>query len=136
MTKQNFVKTNRSFDVFTTFDAMKKKFAIINSALVVVVLFSILQQSVHSFVHLSKLFSEKECQHKYTGRADISHQHHPFDQCFVCEFTFSAFITPQNFSYSFYTPQGIIPYFCNETEPVFSFSGSSYSLRGPPSFIV
>jgi hypothetical protein len=102
----------------------------------IAVLFSMLLQSAHSFVHISELFSKKECHHQYTGQTEISHQHHPFDECFVCEFTFSAFITPQHFSYSFHTPQGIIPYFCTSTEIVFSFSGSSYSLRGPPSFIV
>jgi hypothetical protein len=116
---------------------MKKRFAIINSALAVAVLFSMLLQSVHSFEHLRHVFSEKECHHQYTGQADISHQHHPFDECFVCEFTFSAFITPQTFSYSVYFTPEYIPYnSAIPTEAVFSFSGSSYSLRGPPSAIV
>ncbi|WP_309640080.1 hypothetical protein [Flavobacterium sp.] len=116
---------------------MKKRFAIINSTLMVAVLFSMLLQSVHSFEHLSKLFSEKQCHHKYTGQTEISHQHHPFDKCFVCEFTFSTFITPQTFSHTPHFTIGLIPYcFFAPTEIIFSFSGSSYSLRGPPSAIV
>jgi hypothetical protein len=116
---------------------MKKRIAIINSTLMVAVLFSMLLQSVHSFEHLSNLFYEKQCHHKYTGQTEISHQHHPFDKCFVCEFTFSAFITPPGFSYTQHFVQGLIPYcFPAPTETIFSFSGSSYSLRGPPSAIV
>jgi len=122
--------------VFTTFAVMKKRFAIINSALMAAVLFSMLLQSVHSFEHIHNLFSEKECHHKYSGQTEISHQHHPFDECFVCEFTFSAFITPQNISFTFDTPQGIIPYCCSTTEVVYTFPRIPYSLRGPPSFVV
>ncbi|WP_298221413.1 hypothetical protein [Flavobacterium sp.] len=116
---------------------MKKRWAIINSVLMVAVLCSMLLQSVHSLEHLSKLFSEKECHHKYSGQTEISHQHHPFDECFTCEFTFSAFVTPKDFSYSPQFFQGFLPYSCfGPNEVIVSFSGSSYSLRGPPSFIV
>jgi hypothetical protein len=100
------------------------------------VLFSMLLQSVHSFEHLSHLFSEKECHHKYTGQTEISHQHHPFDHCFVCEFTFGTFLSPKSFSYQLQLQQRAIPYFFAATEAVFSFSGSTYAPRGPPSSIV
>ena len=133
---QNFVKTNQLFIGFTTFVSMKKRLAIINATLMFAVLFSMLLQSVHSLEHVGQLFSEKECHHKYTGKTEISHQHHPFDECFVCEFTLSAFIAPQTFSYSLHFLQGFIPYQNFPVEIVFSFPGSSYSLRGPPSCIV
>ncbi len=105
--------------------------------LMVAVLFSMLLQSVHSFEHLSKQFSHKQCHHKYTGQTEISHQHHPFDHCFVCEFTFSNFITPDTFSYNLHFTTGLMPYcFSVPTEIILSYPGSSYSLRGPPSAIV
>ena len=132
---QNFVKTNRFFFVFATFVTMKKRFAIINSVLMAAVLFSMLLQSLHSFEHLSELFARKECHHKYSGQTELSHQHHPFDDCFVCEFTFSAFISPPHFHYPLHFAQGFIPYRFVQTETVFSFPGSSYSLRGPPACI-
>ena len=115
---------------------MMKKLAIINSVLMVAVLFSMLLQSLHSFGHISKLFTEKECHHKYSGQTEISHQHHPFDDCFVCEFTFSAFISPQTSSYSLHFDNGSSRYRCAPVEAVFLFPGSFYSLRGPPICIV
>jgi hypothetical protein len=115
---------------------MKKRFAIVNSVLMMAVLFAMLLQSMHSFEHIGQLFSKKECHHKYTGQTEISHQHHPFDHCFVCEFTFSAFLSPQAFSYSLRIPQSAIPFQNSTFEAISSFSGSSYSLRGPPSAIV
>lgn len=123
--------------MFITFVPMKKRLVIVNSVLMMIVLFAMLLQSLHSFEHISQLFSKKECHHKYTGQTEISHQHHPFDHCFVCEFTFSNFITPDTFSYNLHFITGLIPYcFLVPTEIIYSFSGSSYSLRGPPSAIV
>jgi hypothetical protein len=123
--------------VFITFVTMKKRYGIINSVLVMTVLFAMLLQSIHSFEHISELFSKKICHHKYTGQTEISHQHHPFDKCFVCEFTFSNFITPDTFSYNLHPSTGLIPYcFFVPSEIIISYSGSSYSLRGPPNEIV
>lgn len=100
------------------------------------VLFSMLLQSVHSFEHLSKLFSEEKCHHKYTGKDEITHQHHPFDHCFVCEFTFSSFLEAQTLSFQSHSISREIPYFFTSTQTTERFSGSAYSLRGPPKFIV
>ena len=114
---------------------MKRKHLIINLSLVVAVLFSILFQSFDSIGHLQEKFSQKKCHHSYSSKSEITHQHHNFDHCYVCQFGFSSFITPIKHSYSFYTGNYNIPYFFNKTANVYSFSGSLYSHRGPPNCI-
>lgn len=106
-----------------------------NLVFAIAVLFSILFQSLHSFEHLEKEFSEKQCHHQYHSPSEITHQHHNFDHCFVCEFTFASFIAPETYSYPSHSVLRTIPYFFTATETPESFSGCSYSLRGPPTFI-
>lgn len=102
-------------------------------SLVTVVLFTMLGQSIHSFGHLHQLFSEKECHHKYTGQTEISHQHHPFDHCFICEFTFSGYVTPEIYVFEIVTKDNFTPYFSfYSKEFLLQFKGSLFSLRGPP----
>ena len=116
---------------------MKKKFVILNSFLMFAVLFAMLFQYVHSYEHLAKQLSEKKCSHKYISSQEITHQHHDFDNCFVCNFTVSNFIssdiscfefnkTTLPSGYSFFNSRGITSY----------FKGSLFALRAPPSFIV
>lgn len=93
-------------------------------------------QSFHSYEHFEREISEKKCHHKYNSKAEITHQHHNYDHCFVCEFTFASFISPEIFSYRLHFAHTGIPYFYSFSETPTRFSGSSYSLRGPPSFIV
>ncbi len=112
---------------------MKKNKFILSFSLVITVLFSILFQSIHSYEHLLKQISEKHCDHKYNvSGTEITHQHHHVDHCDVCHFALSSYITPINFSYNLYSISREIPYFFNENETIISFSGSLYSLRGPP----
>ena len=112
---------------------MKKNKLIVSLSLVVTVLFSMLFQSLHTYEHLAKQLSEKQCHHKYnvTG-TEITHQHQKVDHCYVCEFALGSYITPKDFSYQLYSSSLEIPYFFTATETVISFSGSLYSLRGPP----
>ena len=112
---------------------MKKNKLIVSLSLVVTVLFSLLCQSLHTYEHLAKQLSEKQCHHKYnvTG-TEITHQHQKVDHCYVCEFSFGSYITPKDFSYLVYSSSEEIPYFFIVPETVISFSGSLYSLRGPP----
>jgi len=121
---------------FTTFVAMKKRNIIINFSLMLAVLFAMLLQSVHSFEHISKLFSEKECHHKYTGKTEISHQHHPFDHCFACEFTISSGIASDVLSIKIISHHIAIPCFFVIPKSIVSFSGNLNYLRGPPNFVV
>ncbi len=123
------------FSCFVTFAKMKRKQLILNLSLVVAVLFSIVFQSFDSISHLQEKFSQKECHHTYNSKSEFTHQHHNFDHCYVCQFGFSSFTTPTSFSYAFYAGKWKIPYFFTNTESVFSFSGSLYSHRGPPTCI-
>jgi hypothetical protein len=112
---------------------MKKNKFIISLSLAVAVLFSILFQSFHTYTHLEQQLSQKQCHHKYNvTQKEITHQHHNFDHCYVCDFTFGSYISPKEFSYQLYSTYKEIPYFISAEETVLSFSGSLYSLRGPP----
>lgn len=116
---------------------MKKKFAIINSLLAIAVLFSILFQSVHSYEHLSKQFSDKKCYHKYNSSKEITHQHHNYDTCFVCNFTLGNFISSEITSFQSKTNTLSIGYTYFKSKEITSyFKGSLFALRAPPSFIV
>jgi hypothetical protein len=111
---------------------MKKNKLIISLSLAIAVLFSILFQSIHTYGHLEKQLSQKQCHHKYSSSSEITHQHHNFDHCNVCEFSFGSYISPKQFPYQLYSTYKQIPYFIGAKETVLSFSGSLYSLRGPP----
>jgi hypothetical protein len=116
---------------------MKRRQLITSFSLALIVLFSILFQSIHSYEHIAKQLSEKKCHHNYNDASgEITHQHHNDDSCFVCHFSFGSYITPEKFSFQFYNNHKEIPYFFSLSESVVSFSGSLYSLRGPPSTIV
>ncbi len=112
---------------------MKKKFAILNSFLAIAVLFSMLFQFVHSSEHLAKQLSEKECHHKYTSNQEITHQHH-VDDCFVCHFSVSSFITSSIHHFEFrkiavFSKEAIF----RSLEITQFFKGSLFALRAPPS---
>ena len=103
--------------------------------LIVVVLFSMLLQSLHSYEHLIKLFSEKECHHHYSQKTEINHQHHPFDHCFVCEFTFGSYVSTALFSLKERITVTISQHysFLYKLTSQF-FKGSLFALRAPPEF--
>jgi hypothetical protein len=116
---------------------MKKKFVIVNSFLALTVLFAMLFQSVHSYEHLVQQISEKECHHKYTSSQEITHQHHDFDHCFVCNFKISNFVASDIYHFEFQKisiPSGYT--FFKSKEITQFFIGSLFALRAPPSFIV
>lgn len=117
---------------------VKKKLILINFNLMIVVLFSILFQSFHSYQHLEKELSQEICHHKYhLHKTELTHQHNSFEHCSLCEFTFSNYI-PTGFS-TFEFKLAVFPtrisnyYFKENTK---YFKGSFFSLRAPPSFIV
>lgn len=115
---------------------MKKRFALLNWSLLLAIVSSVVFQSVHSFEHILAEFTEHKCEHPHdTGAEQITHQHHDFDHCFSCEFSFSNFIAPEIFSFDFIASHGAIPYFFTASDTPHAFSGSAYSLRGPPVFI-
>jgi hypothetical protein len=116
---------------------MKKRFVILNSFLALAVLFAMLFQYVHSYEHLAQQLSEKECQHQYTSKQEITHQHHNFDHCFVCNFTVSSFVASDISSFEIKKtaiPSGYS--FFESREITQFFKGSLFALRAPPNFIV
>lgn len=116
---------------------MKKKQLILSVSLALTVLFSILFQSIHSYEHIVKQLSEKQCHHNYNDpQGEVTHQHHDYDLCYVCHFAFGSYIIPEEFSIQLYTLHKEIPYFFTHSEKIFSFSESAYLLRGPPAVIV
>ena len=101
------------------------------------VLFSILFQYVHSYEHLAKQLSEKKCDHKYISSQEITHQHHNFENCFICDFTVNTFISSDIAHLEFKKitiPAGYSLF--NSKEIIQFFKGSLFALRAPPSFIV
>lgn len=116
---------------------MKKRFVIVNYFLVIAVLFAMLFQYVHSYEHLAKQLSEKQCHHKYTSSNEITHQHHGYEHCFICNFTLSSFVASDFSHFEFKNsilPSGYTFFKSREITPF--FIGSLFALRAPPSFIV
>ncbi len=99
----------------------------------IAVLFSMLFQSVDSYAHLAKQLSEKHCVHENkTGQDEITHQHH-FDHCFVCKYTFSPYLSLENFSFELLNKSISSQYFVRYSKQITSaFPGSLFALRAPP----
>ncbi|WP_369769646.1 hypothetical protein [Flavobacterium sp. WC2416] len=116
---------------------MKKKQLLLSFSLALIIVFSILFQSLHTYEHFVKQFSQTECHHKYNvTHTEITHKHHNFDNCKVCHFTFGSYVSPLQFYYTLHSNYQSLPYFFENGETVISFSGSLYSHRGPPTLIV
>jgi hypothetical protein len=116
---------------------MKKKSGILNSFLMLVVLFAFVLQYVHSYNHLATQLTEKNCHHKYLSSKEITHQHHNYDHCFVCDFTLSSFISSGIMSFDFKNNSTPSCYCMFKTNNLTQFfSGSLFALRAPPTFIV
>ena len=124
--------------MFTYICKVKKKQALFSFSMMIVVLFSMLFQSFHSYEHLSKEFSQEIFQHKYDlHKTEFTHQHKAFDHCFVCEFTFSTFLpsTFSTFEFNSATKKfGYSHYYSSKNNEY--FKGSLFALRAPPTFIV
>ena len=67
---------------------MKQKLQITNAFLGLMVLFSVLFQSIHTFEHVIQQFFGEVCLHKYSDEATLNHSHH-WEKCTVCDFAFS-----------------------------------------------
>ena len=99
-----------------------------------VVLFSMLFQSLHSYEHVLEQLSHEICHHEPSNnKAEVTHKHHVGNHCFVCEFTLGTFLTSEN-------PVFIIPkpsinfenrFLYSKSIPQY-FKGSLFALRAPP----
>ncbi len=117
---------------------VKKKLILINFTLMIVVLFSILFQSIHSYEHFSKELSQEICHHKYhLHKTEFSHQHNNFEHCFVCHFSVSSFVASDIHHYEFQKVSFSTGYFFFKSRQITQFfKGSLFALRAPPIFIV
>lgn len=112
---------------------MKRRFTILNFFMSFVILFAILSQSVHSFEHLAKELTEKKCLHKHNSSKEITHQHSKLHKCFVCEFSFSSYISLDLQTIYFVNHSNLFEnksFYLKESTDF--FSGIPYLLRGPP----
>jgi hypothetical protein len=114
---------------------MKNKFAIINFSLMIVVLFSMLFQSLHSYEHILQKLQEEKCDKKHivAKTTQVSHNHKDIEHCFTCEFTFSQFLSANFSAFEFIknsTSFKNIFFFTSEIN--YFYKGISYALRGPP----
>jgi PP-loop superfamily ATP-utilizing enzyme len=112
---------------------MKKKFSIVNLVLTIAVLFSILVQTIHSYEHVVKQFSEKKCEHKLTSAAEITHQHNKFHTCYLCNFTVSSFLfSDVNYAVLDKLVLNSGNSLASSKEITQFFKGSLFALRAPP----
>lgn len=113
---------------------MKQKFAIINFVLSVTVLFSVLFQSIHSYVHQSEINTENlNTLENSKNKQALSHQHTINLKCAACDFQFSCFTAADFFHYNFIKIAVVTQLTTIVLPPPSSyFSGSLFSLRAPP----
>lgn len=107
---------------------MKRKIAILNLVLMVVVQFTIAYKSFHAFSH--HLEPKAHTEHSHGAKALVSAHSH--EECSVCDFHFDFFIAPQQFFLKLGFPYTHIPYKYNSIEGYASFTGSLFALRAPP----
>lgn len=115
---------------------MKKQ--LINLSFALLILSSIVLQSIHSFVHIREVFTEKSCHHKYAvNQTEISHQHHKFHHCFACEFTISDYVKADFKSFEISKKEVSTFYNASYSKEIIqNFKGSLFQLRAPPIFFV
>jgi hypothetical protein len=117
---------------------MKIKNFILSFLFGLIVLCAIVLQSIHSFNHLKKELTTKECHHKYAkNKTEFTHSHQNLGHCFICEFTFSTSIKSEFFIFYFKKVEIPARYFYFYFKEINrSFLGSLFALRAPPSFVV
>lgn len=112
---------------------MKKKIAILNFVLMLSVVLAVSYQSLHIFLHHNH--TEKEIVTIQKTNTTFSKTITEKQDCHTCDFKFASFLSPENFAYSFFFPFKESPYSFSVKEALSFFTGSLYSLRGPPFLI-
>ena len=110
---------------------MKQKMLFSNLLMTILVVCTIMYQSVHSFTHVLE-----EINHSYVDdHSNHNHQHLDKKHCHICDFTFSPFTATEFLTFTFFNPTEFSEkYFFSEI--TFENSIIQYSfLRGPPVFI-
>jgi hypothetical protein len=112
---------------------MSRKKIVLQFILGALLLFAMLFQSFHGTEHLAEKFTAELCHHENGKGQQLTHSHPQHDSCFSCEFTFGQFTAqPAHFTQSLC----VIAFGKKDALHVSffgpSFTGSLYSLRGPP----
>ncbi|MEL1253118.1 hypothetical protein AAEO57_04990 [Flavobacterium sp. DGU38] len=112
----------------------KKKFVLINLFMSVMVLFAMLFQTIHSYEHIYAQIHENHCDHKYTpGQKQITHIHNVENNCSICHFEFSTFVSNTFYTYTFHKANvPDVQEFIYSPKTTVFFKGSLFALRGPP----
>ncbi|MBP4139028.1 hypothetical protein [Flavobacterium geliluteum] len=116
---------------------MKNKFAFLNFAVSLVVLFAMLFQTVHSYEHVYRQITETHCDHSdSTSKNQITHSHSIDSDCSICHFAFSTFI-PIDFYYAAFTnfTEATSCTFLYAAVSTTFFKGSLFALRAPPALL-
>ena len=115
---------------------MKQKIAIINFVLSLTVLFSVLFQAVHCYVHQSEINVEQIANQELSkNKSELTHSHTIDLKCAACDFQFSCFTTSDFFLFQFVKTTTISTiYAVVSTQNSSFFTGSLFSLRAPPTF--
>ncbi|PDS23822.1 hypothetical protein B0A77_09525 [Flavobacterium branchiophilum] len=112
---------------------LKKLTQILGFFSAIIILSSVLLQSIDQLEHFQLLRAEKNCTHKLHSKSEWTHKHHSFDSCLTCDFAFQPF-TIVNHSPIFLIAN--LHFYKNsatyQVASFFCFNGISYSLRGPP----
>ncbi|WP_199174588.1 hypothetical protein [Flavobacterium sp. 9] len=116
---------------------MKKKIVLINLFMSLTVLFAMLFQTIHSYEHVYRQLTEKQCHHNSVdGQKQITHSHSVDNNCHVCHFAFSTFIPNsfQTLSFHKVITETSYVFFYTKASSNF-FKGSLFALRAPPSIL-
>ncbi len=97
------------------------------------VVLAVSYQSLHIFLHHNH--TEKEIVTIQKTNTTFSKTITEKQDCHTCDFKFASFLSPENFAYSFFFPFKESPYSFSVKEALSFFTGSLYSLRGPPFLI-
>ena len=97
------------------------------------VVFAICYQSLHYFSHHLRNDSEHYHSHSKSSK-NLVYKISEKEDCPICDFKFAAFLSSEIFTFQFIPFYQNVTYLFSIPENVIAFSGSLYSLRGPPSF--
>lgn len=97
------------------------------------VLLSMLFQSLHKYEHIAQQLLEVQCVHEKNFAAEITHQHHNFDFCGVCDHKLGGYTFPV-FPYFEFNSVELYPNIVEfqSKEITQFFKGSLFALRAPP----
>ncbi|MCO6174549.1 hypothetical protein NHF50_05785 [Flavobacterium sp. NRK F10] len=95
------------------------------------VIFAVSYQSLHAFSHHHSEISDC-CQNNKEQKKSFKQTISEKEDCIICDFKFASFLSPEIFTYTFFSPFKISPYSFSIKEATCFFCGSLFAHRGPP----